>query len=64
MNAALALVGRGSPDHEFYRAMYLELVNTTPEPPGGMLALAAARAEAISQIADDRRENGDHDKGQ
>ena len=48
VNAALALVGRGSPDHEFYRAMYLELVNTTPEPPGGMLALAAARAEAIS----------------
>jgi hypothetical protein len=48
VNAALALVGRGSPDHEFYRAMYLELVNTTPEPPGGMQALAAARAEAIS----------------
>jgi uncharacterized protein involved in outer membrane biogenesis len=48
VNAALAMVGRGSPDHEFYRALYLELVNTTPEPPGGMQALARARAEAIS----------------
>ncbi len=48
VNAALAMVGRGSPDHDFYRAMYLELVSTTPEPPGQMQALAKARAEAVS----------------
>ncbi|MFM7275521.1 MAG: DUF748 domain-containing protein, partial [Gammaproteobacteria bacterium] len=48
VNAALAMLGRGSPDHEFYRAIYLELVRTTPEPAGGVDALAKARAEAVS----------------
>ncbi len=48
VNAALALVGRGSTDQDYYRELYLYLVQGTPEPAGQMTALARERAEAVT----------------
>lgn len=47
VNPALALVGRASEDHEYYRALYLHLVHGTPEPGAELQALARGRAEAV-----------------
>lgn len=48
VNAALALVGRGSGDRELYVAMHQRLVELQPLPPAALGDLAKARAEAIA----------------
>jgi len=48
VNAALALVGRGSGDRELYVAMHQRLVELQPLPPAALGELAKARAEAIA----------------
>jgi hypothetical protein len=50
VNPALVLLGKASEDREFYRALYLHLVNSTPLPDTELDALAKARADAV--IAD------------
>jgi hypothetical protein len=47
VNPALALLGNASEDREYYRALYLELVRSTPEPSAELDALARGRADAI-----------------
>ncbi|MFM7784574.1 MAG: DUF748 domain-containing protein, partial [Gammaproteobacteria bacterium] len=47
VNAALAFLGGDSEDTEYYRALYLYLVRSTPEPTEGLTALGKARSEVI-----------------
>jgi len=48
VNAALALLGKGSEDRDYYRALYLHLVGSTPEPVAELDAIARGRAEAVA----------------
>ncbi len=48
VNAALALVGRGSADREFYEALLKRLVETAPVPDDAPRQLADARAHAVA----------------
>ena len=47
VNPVLALLGRASPDREFYQAVYRRLVELYPLPPSALPELAARRAGAI-----------------
>jgi hypothetical protein len=47
VNPVLALLGRASPDREFYQAVYRRLVEVYPLPPNALPELAARRARAI-----------------
>jgi hypothetical protein len=47
VNPVMALLGRASPDREFYQAVYRRLVELYPLPPNALQELAARRAGAI-----------------
>jgi hypothetical protein len=47
VNPALALLGQGSEDDAFYRALYNELVSTAPRPESELAQLAVQRAAAL-----------------
>jgi uncharacterized protein involved in outer membrane biogenesis len=47
VNPALALLGEGSDDEGFYRALFDELVRTTPRPEAALAQLGQQRAEAV-----------------
>jgi uncharacterized protein involved in outer membrane biogenesis len=47
VNAALALMGQGEGEPEYYRELYLHLVKSTPEPAAELQALGTARVQAI-----------------
>lgn len=49
VNAALALIGRGSADREFYEALLKRLIETAPAPESALTQLAGARAEAVTE---------------
>jgi len=49
VNAALALVGRGSADRAFYEALVKRLVDTAPVPESALAELAGARARAVTE---------------
>ena len=48
VNAALALIGRGSPDREFYEALLKRLSDTAPVQDSALVELAAERARAVT----------------
>ena len=48
VNAALALIGRGSPDREFYEALLKRLSDTAQVPDSALVELAAERARAVT----------------
>jgi uncharacterized protein involved in outer membrane biogenesis len=48
VNAALALVGRGSADREFYEALLKRLIESAPVPDDAPRQLADARASAVA----------------
>ncbi|MFA7382311.1 MAG: DUF748 domain-containing protein [Desulfurivibrionaceae bacterium] len=54
VNPALALLGRASEDHEFYRALFRYLVETAPLDQAALETLAAQRGKAIVQGLTDR----------
>jgi hypothetical protein len=47
VNPALALLGEGSDDEAFYRALFEELVRTTPSPATALAELGRERASAV-----------------
>ena len=47
VNPALALLGEGSDDEAFYRALFEELVRTTPRPATALAELGRERASAV-----------------
>jgi hypothetical protein len=49
VNPALALLGQGSEDEAFYRALYDALVRTAPRPEGDLAQLAAQRSAAVKR---------------
>jgi len=49
VNAALALVGRGSADREFYEALLKRLTETAQVPDAALAQLAGARAHAVTE---------------
>jgi hypothetical protein len=49
VNAALALLGRGSPDREFYEALLKRLNETAPVPDAALAELAAERARSVTE---------------
>ena len=54
VNPALALLGRASEDHEFYRALFAYLVETAPLNQAELESLAEQRGKAIVQGLTDR----------
>ena len=48
VNAALALIGRGSPDRQFYEAMFNQVATLQPLDKDAFAALAAQRAAAVA----------------
>jgi len=59
VNRVLAMVGRGSPDRDFYAAMFDRLVAAYPLPEDAGVALAKRRAETIvSYLKDNARVDG------
>jgi hypothetical protein len=53
VNAALALIGRGSPDREFYEALFKRLSDTAQVPDSVLVELAAERARAVTSHLSD-----------
>lgn len=49
VNPALALIGKGSEDRDFYQALFAYLVQTAPLPQTELERLAEQRAKAIAQ---------------
>jgi uncharacterized protein involved in outer membrane biogenesis len=49
VNAALALIGQGSEDHDFYAALFAHLVETAPKPDAQLQALAENRSAAVAK---------------
>jgi hypothetical protein len=51
VNAALALIGRGSADQEFYQALLKRLNETARVPDAALAQLASERARAVTEYA-------------
>jgi len=54
VNPALALIGRGSEDREFYQALFTYLVKTAPLPQSELEMLGEQRGKTIAQELTDR----------
>lgn len=54
VNPALALIGKGSEDRDFYQALFAYLVKTAPLPQAELERLADQRGKAIAQELTDR----------
>jgi hypothetical protein len=54
VNPALALIGKGSEDRDFYQALFAYLVQTAPLPQAELEMLADQRGKAITQELTDR----------